>query len=357
MNPAGILRLRRGCALVERARSPRGAGSVARAVAVCGLVAAGIGVAGIGVAGAQEHDHEAERGTGPPALGHRPGPRALAMGDAVWAAGRSDVAIFHHPALLGGSGFGLAYAHLGERGSFVAASASGGWFGGTAGIGLSFVDAARRGGAAPSESPEHHGERGRSAAGDPSGEHGARGGSDGEEGSSFALAAGFAGELLGVRVGGAAKVVGQSMAAGRHATVALDLGAAAEAGPIALALSAQNLGPSLETGDARLPLPARLALGAGMDREPVGPFDIGAAVHAAVERDAGFSAGGGVEVAWWPVAGRVLAARAGVVSGRGEHGAAITFGAGFEGDRIRLDYAYGEPGRHEGQHAASISFR
>ncbi len=323
-----------------------------------GLVVASLPAAGAGTADGQEHDRHDEHETGPPVLGHRAGPRGLALGNSFWTASRDDLAIFHHPALLGGSAFGVEYAHFGEGSNFMAASASGGWLGGTAGIGLSFLDSGH-GRPEYRDGLERHEERERRGAG---GGHREREGREhgrdvAELGSSFALAVGFATELLGLRVGGAAKAVGQNSANGRHATAALDLGAAAEAGPVALALSVQNLGPALEADANKLPLPTRLVLGAGTDREPVGPFDVGVAVHAAVERAGGFSAGGGIEAAWWPVAGRVFVARAGVVGGGREQETALTFGAGFQGDRIRLDYAYGKAGRHDRRHAASIAFR
>lgn len=307
-----------------------------------------------GGAAAQEHGGEIDRRAGPRALVHRPGARTAALGGSFWIGERNDAAVFHHPALLGGTGFGAAYAHLADGSALMSAAASGAWFGGTAGIGLAFADGvSNRGREVPEGGPEHVRAGSRDA-------RRSGGRDDGfghaEEGASFAMSAGFAADVLGVRAGGVAKIVGRGGPGERRATVALDLGAAMDAGPLALALSVQNLGPGMETDGQTVPLPARVALGAGTDREPVGPFDIGAAAHLAVERGAGTRGGAGVEVAWWPVSGRVFVARGGLAGGGG-HGLASTFGAGFEGDRIRLDYGYGPRDGGASRHAVSLAFR
>ncbi len=306
-----------------------------------------------GSAAVQEHGGESDRGAGPRALVHRPGARAAALGGSFWVGERNEAAVFHHPALLGGTGFGASYAHLADGSALMSAGASGAWFGGTAGIGLSFADGVSiRGREAPEGGPEHG--RGGTRDGRP------RGRDDGfghaPEGSSFVLSAGFAADVLGLRAGGIAKVVGRSGPGKRRAAVALDFGAAMDAGPLALALSVQNLGPGMEADDHTVPLPARVALGVGTDREPAGPFDVGAAAHLAVERGAGTRGGAGVEVAWWPVSGRVFVARGGLAGGGG-HRLASTFGAGFEGDRIRLDYGYGPRDGGASRHAVSLAFR
>lgn len=302
-------------------------------------VAAATAGGGAGAA-AQEDGGDEERGAGPRALVDRPGARATALGGSFWVGERNDAAVFHHPALLGGTGFGAAYAHFAGGTALTAVGATGAWFGGTAGIGLAYADGEARPGRGVERGLEHG--RGR------------RDGRDGAE-SSFALAAGFAADVLGLRAGGVAKVVGWSRPGGRRVTAALDVGAAMDAGPIALTLSAQNLGPGMEADGRTVPLPARVVLGAGTDREAVGPFDIGASAHVAVERDAGVWGGGGVEAAWWPVAGRVFVARGGLRSGG--QGLAPTFGAGFEGDRIRLDYGYGLRDAGAPRHAVSLAFR
>ncbi len=263
----------------------------------------------------------------------------MGLGGAFFAADGSDAALLHHPALLEGSGFGAAFHRLEDGGSLVATTASGEWFGGFAGIGVVFVGGT---GEARGHPEDRDGE--------------GPGRAERWRGSSFAVAAGFAGEVLGLRVGGAAKVVGQDDGTTRSRTLAADVGAAMEAGPVTVALTAQNLGPGLAGKGETLPLATRVALGAGMDRKPVGPLDIGGAVQLARDGDGEIVPGGGVEIAWWPVVGRVFILRFGAVHVSEDHASPFTFGGGFAGDRLRLDYAYQGAGR-ESRHALGLAFR
>lgn len=312
---------------------------VRRAAAAC--LAAALHVPGTapGIAAQEEHDGDAGK-AGPAVLAFSPGVRAMALGGAFPAGDGSDAALLRHPALLEGSGFGVAYHSLGAGGGFVAATAGGPWLGGVAGIGMAFTDRA--------EALHGHSERrGREARG-----HGEFGG-----GSSFAVSAGFAGEALGIRIGGAAKVVGQDDGLSRSRTLALDVGAGMDAGPVVIALTAQNLGPGLSRNGETTPLATRVAVGAGMERTAMGPLDVGGAVQLARDGDGEIVPGGGVEIAWWPVVGRVFVARFGAVRVLREHASPFTFGGGFAGDRIRLDYAYQGNGHDGGTHAAGLAFR
>ena len=283
------------------------------------------------LAAQERHDRDSRR-TGPAALAFATGVRTMGLGGAFPFADGSDAAILHHPALVEGSGFGVAYHRLGDGGNLVATTASAPWFGGAAGLAATFVDS---------------GERDRGASGE----------AKRRASSSFAVAAGFAGEALGIRIGGAAKLVGRDDGTSRSRTAAVDFGAGLEAGPATIALTVQNVGPALPGEGETAALATRVVLGAGVGRRPVGPLDIGGAVRLARDGDGEIVPGGGVEIAWWPIVRRVFIVRFGAVRVLEEHASPFTFGAGFAGDRIRLDYAYQDAGREGGRHAMGLAFR
>lgn len=270
----------------------------------------------------------------------------MALGGAFPVGGDGNLALFHHPGLIAGEGFGGARQRLGSS-THLALSGSGGWMGGTLAAGVSFLEYGTS-----ADSPlELPGEAaGLIAGGD-------------EAASEYTAALGFANELFGIGVGAAVKVVGQRLGALRGSTLAIDIGVARGLGPIAGALTVQNLGSPLKLGRYETPLARRVAVGAGTGgRAPVGPFDVGAAVQVARDGRGEIIPGGGVEVAWWPIQRRIFIARMGAVRRVGEDGGSpLTFGAGFEGDRIRIDYAYGgdythlDPGAD--RHSIGIAIR
>ena len=67
--------------------------------------------------------------------------------------------------------------------------------------------------------------------------------------------------------------------------------------------------------------------------------------------------GGGIEVAWWPILRRVFIARVGVTRAVQAGESPLTFGAGFAGDRIRIDYGYGELGHGLAPHRIGVAIR
>ena len=289
---------------------------------------------------------------GPLALELPVGARAVALGGAFWTSGADAGAIFHHPSLLAGASFGATYQRFrspsasADAGGFLSAAGSGEWLGGVAGVGVAFV--------------EH---------GAPGDAHGAWPGAAVEPGgggeaaaSAYVASVGFARELAGFTVGGAAKVVGLRVGAAKGSTGAVDLGASREVGAATVALTVQNVGPDVRMGgeDGRTaPLAARVVVGIGAGRTPVGPLDVGGAVQVVRTGEGEVAAGGGVEVAWWPVLRRVFVARAGLARVPDQARGAfheLSFGGGFEGDRIRLDYAYRRHGpRDAGRPPATVS--
>ena len=99
-------------------------------------------------------------------------------------------------------------------------------------------------------------------------------------------------------------------------------------------------------------------LGAGTQgRRPVGPLDIGGAVQVARAGGGEIVPGGGVEIAYWPIVRRVFIVRIGAARVVEGDGLPVTFGAGFEGDRIRVDYSYSEHEPMVGAHRVGISIR
>ncbi len=250
----------------------------------------------------------------------------MALGGAFAVGGDGNLALFHHPALIAGEGFGGVRQRLGGS-THLALSGSGGWMGGTLAAGVSLLEYGTSA-TSPLELPREAAEL--IAGGD-------------RAASEYTAAAGFANELFGMDAGVAAKLVGQRLGGLRGSTIAVDLGLAREFGPITAAVTVQNLGRALKLGRYETPLARRVVVGAGTGgRAPVGPFDIGAAVQVARDGRGEILPGGGVEIAWWPIQRRIFIARVGAVRRVGEDaGSPLTLGAGFEGDRIRIDYAYG----------------
>lgn len=342
----------------------------------------------------QAQEHEARRATpGPPVLELVTSTRALALGGAFWTPGGGGHAIFRHPALIPGRGFAVAIGgtsvrlgdHEGDhdaryrehegreedgedhghddedgerehgerdgnraRAFQMALGASGSWLGGSVGIGLVAFD--HDAGFAPVSVPEQG--RARLERDD-----------DDDEGDGWAAATefvgavGYAREVFGFGVGAAAKVAGQRSEGALARTVAVDVGVAREIGPVSAAVTVRNLGRDMEMSGRRVPLPWQVALGAGVGRKPVGPLDIGGAVHVTRVGGGKIVAGGGVEIAYWPIQRRVFVVRVGgtrVVAG---DGLPLTFGAGFEGDRIRFDYAFSDHDPISGPHRIGVSLR
>ena len=321
---------------------------------------------------AQERERERDHPPGPPILELLASTRALALGGAFWV-GSGAHAVFHHPALISGQGFDLSLGgsyrgdgdndrhdrdhesrEHGRQGYLsddddshrarhdaihMVLGASGAWLGGTVAAGLAVFDYGAGG--------DHDGSDRAVAAG-----------GSWRGATEFVGTVGYAREIFGFDVGAAAKVVGQSVAWGRARTVAVDVGVARGIGPVSAALTVQNLGRDLMLGSTRTPLPKRVVLGAGTGgRRAVGPLDIGGAVQVAREGGGEIVPGGGIEIAYWPIVRRVFIVRVGagrVVEG---DGLPVTFGAGFEGDRIRVDYSYSEHDPMLGAHQIGISIR
>ena len=268
---------------------------------------------------------QADPAPGPVVLKLTASTRALALGGAFWTAGDGGHAIFHHPALISGEGFSASRQRLGGT-THITMSGSGSWMGGTVSAGASFLEYGTVADSPLDLTP-------------------ARGsGADRGRGHGrirvHVASVGFANEIFGTDVGAAAKLIGQDLGGLSGSTVAVDLGVGREIGPVSAAVTVQNLGPGLKVGRYEVPLARRVIVGAGTGRAPLGPFDIGGAVQIAREGNGDVVPGGGLEIAWWPVQRRIFIVRIGAVRVVEGDSSPLTFGAGFEGDRIRIDYAY-----------------
>ena len=281
--------------------------------------------------------------TGPLVLQLAGSTRAAALGGAFWTGDGAD-AVLHHPALIGGEGFGGSRQRIGGA-THMVLSGSRGWLGGAVAAGVSVLEYGT-GADSPLELPR---------------ETAALIGGGDMAASEYVAALGYAGEVFGIDAGMAARLIGQRLGGMRGSTTALDMGVARDLGPVTAALSVQNLGRALKVGRYEVPLARRVVLDAGSGgRVPLGPLDVGAAVRVAREGDGEIVPGGGVEIAWWPVQRRIFIARVGLMRRVEGQTSPFTFGAGFEGDRIRIDYAYGEY-MHEDlsadSHRIGIAFR
>ncbi len=284
----------------------------------------------------------------------------MALGGAFWTGGNADHTVFHHPALISGQGFDLSLGGIFSRKDgnrqrdreaerdrgpddaiHLTLSASGSWLGGNVAVGLAVFD---YGGDIDIQR-----ERGRSNGGASRFSWGA---------TEFVGTVAYRRTLFGFGAGAAGKVVGWTVGGTRSRTVAVDVGVSRTFWQLTTALTVQNLGPDLEMRGRGLPLSRRVVLGVGTQRRaPVGPLDIGGAVQVAREYGGDIVPGGGVEVAYWPVVRRVFIGRIGVVRVVEGDGSPVTFGAGFEGDRVRLDYGYRDRGPETGPHQIGISIR
>jgi len=216
------------------------------------------------------------------------------------------------------------------------------WWGGGAGLGVRVVDGVGAAGGGEGTPVQ--------AGGAGEGRHGGGGRT-----TLGAVTAGFGRMVKGVRVGASVTGVEARRGGDRDATAVLDLGAAAELGPVTVGMSGGGLGPSLElptwggegevggsatahaATDERLHSPWARA-GFGTSAAPLGPLDVAAAGGVTVREGYRPRAAIGVEVGWWPVVGRTFVGRVGLESGRPADTSPWSVGAGFLGDSFTLEY-------------------
>lgn len=270
------------------------------------------------------------------------GARVLSLG---WAAplGLPDPAsVLTHPGLVasedrGGiaaAGVQLDYSRLAERATAFSAAAVVPWFGGAVGVGVQGLDYGT--GALPVLGDLWPGDAAAAGVGD---------------GISEMAASLVVGRRVGpVEVGVTGRVVTQRSGDRSRTLESVDVGVATRAGPVRLALSGRNLG-------AADGLPGETVLGAGSRAVPVGPLDMALATQLRIREDGEVVTGGGLELAYWPVQGRTFIARVGLRDAADAAASPLTFGFGFRGDEIQLDYAYLSPDDQGGLHRISVGWR
>jgi hypothetical protein len=176
--------------------------------------------------------------------------------------------------------------------------------------------------------------------------------------SELVVSAAYGRTVKGIRMGFVGKLIEQRFGGRKGATSAIDLGAAASPGPLTVGFAVQNIGPAMPIGGGDIPLPLRFALGASTDRAPVGPLDLSASSAVIYSVDGDVTPSVGLEVAYWPVTGRIFVGRLGYRHLPGEQsGSPLTFGGAFMGDDIILDYAYEGFDSGSPSHRFSVGWR
>jgi hypothetical protein len=268
--------------------------------------------------------------------------RGLGLGGAFVLSTAESDAIFHNPgALSGAGGAGLAaqrYRSSSTLGTFSAATE---WFGGTLALG---IQALVYGSMVPwlEGIPD---DANALLVDLPVGV------------SELVGSAGYAREIFGFRVGVVGKAIEQHIGSGRDVTAAADVGVVRSLLGVTLGLSAQNLGPGLSIGSGGLPLPTRVTLGASTPSRPVGPFDVLATTAVSRRRDGEIIPSGGMEIAWWPIVGRTFFGRVGVRRVPGDGASPFTFGFGFRGDVITIEYAFEQFDAPGASHRLGLGWR
>lgn len=253
--------------------------------------------------------------------------RALALGGAYPIGGTDSDAIFYNPAVSDRlRGASLAVQWAGSATTLHTLSAATEWWGGALGIGVMAAD--------------YHAHTGDDGTIFLPGSAAALLERGGTAGSERAALLSYGRRIRGLRLAATGKLLEQRTQAERNVTVAGDVAAAVNVSYFTIGVAAQNLGPGIEVEGRDYDLPLRAALNAsGNQLLPVGPFDLGAAAEVAWTRHGVVVPAGGLELAYWPIAGRTFTVRAGARRPlEGEK--PFTLGGGFTGDRISLDYAF-----------------
>lgn len=268
---------------------------------------------------------------------------AMAMGDAFDLSGEDSDGIFYNPAALArAEGFVLGLQRFRESGTQLTGSAAAEWWDGRVGIGVQAMEWG--------SSPTAAGAGGltRILAGGalPTAE--------------WAASAGYARPLFGASVGAVGKLLGRRDGPRREVAGALDVGATHGVGRLRLGLAVRNLAGEL-LGDGAGIVPDQVTLGAAGSGFVVGPFDLAGAARLTRRADGELDAGGGLEVAYWPVVGRTFIGRVGLQTDPyGADDVGFTFGAAFHGDDLVLEYAYRPVdllGSGEGLHRLGLGWR
>jgi hypothetical protein len=250
--------------------------------------------------------------------------RAAAMGNAFGISLVDSDAVFYNAAFndrLRGAGFSLA--SYGGESTLYTLSAGTDWFGGAIGFGVQALDydVVAGGVAVPSTADFLFGESGLDA-------------------DERVLALVYSRRIKGLRLAFTAKHFEQRIPGEQERILLGDLASSFTWRFLSVGGAVQNFGRlDYELAGDTIDVPLRGLVSLATARSyPVGPLDIAGSAALEYVRDGELAPAGGVELAYWPVTGRTFFLRGGVR--RVEEGALpFTVGAGFQGDKIVLDYA------------------
>ena len=269
--------------------------------------------------------------------------QAMAMGDAFQFTGRISDLVFYNPALLDRArGIEGAAQRWGSQGTSFSLSGATGWLGGGVAIGLQSLAYT-----VPALDEERNGTH-----------QDLLSSGDGVPVSELVATGGISKRIWGLRFGLALKLIDQRILDDRDGTAALDLGVAWRGDLFTLGFSARNLGPDLTIAGGDYPLPRRFTLGGATQNLPVGPLDLSGTAALTLDHHDRWIPAVGAQVEWWPVVGRTFIARAGWRRVPVGEAWPVTFGVGFTGDQLGLDYAYQRfDGDLRGAHRLSVRWR
>jgi hypothetical protein len=253
--------------------------------------------------------------------------RGMALGGGVHPGARDSDAVFALPGLLNNpTGMVGAFQAWGRGGSLAQLSAGAEWWSGGVALGIRSL---------------HYGTTEGTFAGLPLDEGDLRGRGRPNGAAELQVTGGYGRVVRGFRMGATASLVQLQAGGQRDFSGALGVGVARAVGVVVLTAAAVNLGPELAQGGTSLDLARRFTLAAApSSARPVGPLDLNATAHLSLLEDNTLTGGGGIELSWWPVQGRTFIARAGLRDVPGSSSARpFTLGAGFQGDRLGVDYA------------------
>jgi len=297
----------------------------------------------VGQAGAQTRDY------GPIVLELAGSTRALALGDAFALGLRDSNGVFYQPGTLDRvQGFSGSIQRFGSSATLTTFSAGRPWYSGGIALGIQHLSYG-----APGEEPVS-GDNLLQLSRDPGSLR-----SNGDLGvSERVVSLGYGRRVKGIRMGVVGKLVEERFGSRQATTGAFDLGVAASPGPLTVGLAVQNLGWDMCIGGEEIPLPFRASLGASTRTAIVGPLDLSASGKVLYRDDGDVIPSAGLEVAYWPVTGRIFVGRIGFRHlPDGYSGSPVTFGGGFIGDNIVLDYAYEGFDSGDPSHRFSVGWR
>ena len=261
-----------------------------------------------------------------PLLGWLPvSTRALAMGGAA-VASADAAAVLHNPALLAAArGIEVGVQRYGRGATLGALAGAIAYAPGGLGFGIELLDHRAACAACALALPAREG---------------ALTARDGLPASGFAATLGFGRTVHGVQVGASARYVEQRIPNERDGTLAADVGAAYDVGPVTLGLAVHDIGGTLSIAGRDWSLPRRATFGAAFDRLPVGPLDLAAAGDLSLLTSGEIAVGGGAELGYTPLDGYTVAGRVGLRHAPGGHVGPLSLGALARRDRIALEYAW-----------------